>query len=108
MDDVQTDLVGGHPLERIAKRLDGPLHIGFQNNLEIPDLAFGDLLVEVFQGHPLAFLRFLGQNHLPALDQGPRFAFIGHHGESVTGLRRGTQAQHFDGSRGAGVFDPVP
>ena len=50
VDDLELDLVGGEPLERLGQRLHRALHVGLEDEPQLLDLARLDLLVQVLQG----------------------------------------------------------
>ncbi len=50
MDDVDTDFFVLEVFQRLAQGFDGALNIGFDNDVEIFDLAFLNLFEQIFQG----------------------------------------------------------
>ena len=95
VDDPHGDLFHLHLLERVLNGLQGPLNVRLQDHVQLCELAFACLLVQVFQRYRLP------RDHvgdaaaaLTVLRDLPGGALIGSGPEVVAGFRNRVEPQH--------------
>ena len=99
MDDPQGDLVAHvDAQQRVLQGLDRAGHVALDDQIEGVDLALGQDLVEVLQGHALAALgqQRLALGGLPLVGDLAGSAVVGRHQEGVARPGHGGQAEHGD------------